>query len=470
MELEPFQRRFLRGMATEPISCFSAPRGNGKSFLAGMAAADALRAANAGEEIAVVAGSVNQGRIVFRYVRSFLGETDFRYIDSAQRCTVTRTRDGAKLSVMAASGRTAMGIVRVPLVIADEPAAWRQNDGELLADALLTAVGKPDSPLRVIFCGTLAPLGVPGHWWHEMIAAGSRPGYFVQLLQGRADRWDDLREIYRVNPLSRVSADFRETLRRERDEARGDTRLKARFLSYRLNLPTADEASMLLPLEDWQAVLARPVGERSGRPVFGVDLGGGRAWSAIVALWPNGRCEAVALTGGEPSLEEQEKRDRVAGGTYRRLAEGGALMVDAGLRVPRPRVLWEAALRRWGVPAMVVCDRFRLPELRDAVGTAAPVEPRMTRWSESSADIRALRKLATDGGMTAGEASRDLLSASLALAVVQSDDAGNHRLVKRGTNNTARDDVAAALILAAGALERIGRRPRFRVLRSALAG
>ena len=48
------------------------------------------------------------------------------------------------------------------------------------------------------------------------------------------------------------------------------------------------------------------------------------------------------------------------------------------------------------------------------------------------------------------EDSRALLAASLSVALVKNDDQGNTRLAKRGSNNTARDDVAAALVLAAG--------------------
>ena len=44
--------------------------------------------------------------------------------------------------------------------------------------------------------------------------------------------------------------------------------------------------------------------------------------------------------------------------------------------------------------------------------------------------------------------------ASLSAALVRSDDAGSIRMVKDGSNNTGRDDVAAALTLAAGAWER----------------
>ena len=78
----------------------------------------------------------------------------------------------------------------------------------------------------------------------------------------------------------------------------------------------------------------------------------------------------------------------------------------------------------------------------------------MTRWSESGFDIRALRKLVSDGPFSVAEDSRLLLAASLSVAMVKNDDAGNVRLVKRGTNNTARDDAAAALILVSGAYQR----------------
>ena len=87
----------------------------------------------------------------------------------------------------------------------------------------------------------------------------------------------------------------------------------------------------------------------------------------------------------------------------------------------------------------------------------------MTRWSESSEDIRALRKMVKDGPMCVSEESRSLVSAALSRASVLNDDAGNVRLQKQATNNTARDDVAAALVLGAGAWERASSRPTGRL-------
>ena len=188
-----------------------------------------------------------------------------------------------------------------------------------------------------------------------------------------------------------------------------------------------------------------------------------------MALWRSGRVEALAVAPGVPTLEAQERRDRAPWGTYRRLALSGALRVAEGLRVQPPAELWRAVCAAWGRPARVLCDRFRLPELHDVVRGAVPLFPRISRWSESSEDIRALRKIAADGPLAVAPESRGLLTASLAVAMVANDDAGNVRMQKRGTNNQARDDVAAAAVLAAGSWVRSPPVPRRR-LRSAIVG
>ena len=101
-------------------------------------------------------------------------------------------------------------------------------------------------------------------------------------------------EIRRCNPLANIDAGFRKRLLLERDAARQDSRLKARFLSYRLNVPSGDESEMLLTV--WLIGNRSKGGEvppRAGKPMVAADLGGGRAWSAAVSLWPNGRLEGL---------------------------------------------------------------------------------------------------------------------------------------------------------------------------------
>ena len=454
--LRPFQRRFLRGALAPGIdtAACSLPRGNGKSALAGHLISRFLTPGDPihepGKEAVLLSGSIEQARIVFKFCRAALEPTgEYRFIDSATRVGIVHEATNTRLRVHGSNSRTAFGIVGVPFVVWDEPGAAETVGGEGLWDAVATAMGKPGSPLKAILIGTVAPSS--SGWWAEMIADGSNGSTFVQALQGDRSTWDCWPTIRRVNPLTAISPEFRKKLLSERDKARADTRLKARFLSYRLNVPTADESAVLLTVDDWERTAARPVPEPEGRPVVGVDLGGGRAWSAAVAVWRNGRTEAIAVAPGIPSIEAQEKRDRVPRGTYQRLVERGVLHVAEGLRVPPPAALL-ALVRPW-MPAFVVCDFFRLAELLDHVGRL-PVVPRRTRWSEAAFDIRALRKSAKDGPAAVYVDSRELIKASLAVTTVKPDDAGSVRLVKR-KNNTARDDVSSAWTLAAGAVARL---------------
>ena len=458
MKLRPFQQRFVREAFRKNVdtAALSIPRGNGKSFLAGHLLARALTPGDPmcqpGKEYLLLAASLEQARITYGFIREALEATkEYRWLDSSTRVGVTHKETNTRLRVLSSKAKSAFGIVNVPLLVADEPGAWETTGGTLMSDAIFTAMGKPGSTLRAIFIGTLAPSD--SGWWHDLVGASSNSTTYVQVLRGDPDRWDKWSEIRRCNPLVSISPTFRKKLIQERDEARRDTRLKGRFLSYRLNVPTGDESTVLLTVEDYQTMVKRPVPEREGKPLVAVDLGGSRAWSAALALYRNGRIEARALAPGLPSLADQEIRDRVPPGTYAKLKDQGVLIQAEGLRVPPAALLVSLITSTWGKPASLICDRFRLDELRDA-RVPCRVVPRVTRWSEAAYDIRALRSKVKDGPFAVAECSRSLLEASLAVAVVKSDDQGSVRLVKRTSNNEARDDVAAAFTLAAGAYAR----------------
>ena len=467
--LRRFQKHFLAralapGVETSALTC---PRGNGKTWLAAYILTRCLTPGDplhvAGAEYLLCAASIEQARLCYRFVRADLEPTgQYRFIDSTTRIGIAHLPTNTRLRVLSSNGKTAMGIVGCPILVADEPGSWEAVGGTLMHDAIQTAQGKPGSPMKVIYIGTLAPAA--SGWWHDMIDDGTNGSTYVQALRGDPERWDQWPEIRRCNPLTAISADFRRKLLEERDAARRDTRLKARFMSYRLNIPSGDESTVLLTVDAFKAMLAREAPAPEGQPIVGVDLGGGRSWSAAVAMFPNGLIDAFALAPGVPDLEAQEKRDRVPPATYRRLFDDGVLSISEGLRVPPPALLWQEVRRRWGRPLVVVCDRFRLAELQDAVRGQVRIEDRVTRWSEASFDIRALRKGAKDGPFSVHGVASGLLGASLSVATVKNDDQGNTRLVKRGTNNTARDDVAAALLLAAGAWERKPTKPTVRSL------
>ena len=104
------------------------------------------------------------------------------------------------------------------------------------------------------------------------------------------------------------------------------------------------------------------------------------------------------------------------------LADKGLLHIADGLRVQPPSALWELVVTTWDVPVRLVADRFRMPQLLDAMAGATLVEPRVTRWSEAAFDIRSLRALAADGLLVVAEESRLLLAASLSVALMKNDD------------------------------------------------
>ena len=450
-----FQHDFMDSAAAPGVEVAAAswPRANGKSWTGAALLArsltpgDGLFVPNA--ENLLVSGSIEQSRTVYRFIRSMLGEANYRYLDSAPRLGITHTPSLTRLRVLSSDSKRALGIVGARLVIADEPGSWDSARGELMFDYLSTALGK--NMMTLVFLGTLAP-AVEGSWWPALVAGGSAPGTHVSLIAGDRGTWDEWPTIRRANPMVNVNPLLRRRLIRERDDARSDERLKSRFLSMRLNVPSRGDDVALLTVEDWLTVVSRKPPEPFGRPVCGVDIGANRSWSAAVAVYPSGLVRAIALCGGVPSIEAMERRDRVPSGVYSRLVMSGALVVDGGLHVPRVERLMELVMP-WK-PRLILGDRFRLGELNDAVKGRCKIEPRTTRWSESSFDIRGLRKLAKDGPLSVERRSRDLLKASLSVAAVRHDDAGSVRMIKSGTNGCGRDDIAAALTLAAGAAAR----------------
>ena len=466
MKLRPFQKKFIEGATADGVdmAVLSLPRGNGKSALAGFLLSRILTPGDplfveTGEAV-LCAASIEQARIVFKFTRNILEPSgEYRFQDSTTRISITHPRTNTRLRILSSNAKTAFGLVGTQWAICDEGGSWEISGGRLLHDALESAKGKVGSPLRTVYIGTIAPS--TSGWWADLISKGNgfHGSVYVQALQGDADKWDCEEEIRRVNPLTEISKSFLAKLLEERDEARADERLKARFLSYRLNTPTRDSAEVLLTVADWEKVVARPVAPREGSPVIGIDLGAGRSWSAAVALWPSGRCEAIALAPGIPSIEDQEKRDRVPAGIYETLINLGVLRVAEGLRVQPPAQLWDWAIEAFGFPVLAIADRARINELRDAVGGDVPLVDRVTRWFSASEDIRALKRMALDGNLNCELEAATLIGYSLSVAKIKGDEQGNTRLVKRGSNGEARDDVAAALLLAAGAQARLAANP-----------
>ena len=266
-----------------------------------------------GKEYILGAATLEQARFTYSFIREALEPTgEYRWIDSTTRLGATHLPTNTKLRAISSNAKSSFGLVNVPVVVIDEPGALEIVGGQMLSDSLFTAQGKVGSRLKLILAGTLGPMAThPGHWWWDLVKDGTKGRTHVQLFQGELETWDKWSTIRKANPLIGLDAHTRKVILEERDEARRDSRLRARFCTFRLNRPSGDESQVLLTIQDWERIIARTAPERQDRPIVGVDLGGGRAWSAAVAIWRTGRIEALAVAPGIPDLESQEVRDRV---------------------------------------------------------------------------------------------------------------------------------------------------------------
>ena len=474
----PWESRFIRGSFAEGVqsAALSVARGNGKTaLLAGIGAAclDGPIAVARGEAL-LCASSYEQARIGFEHVISFLesrghdlkDRKKWRVWDTAQIARIEHRASGARVRCLGSDPRRAHGLAPI-LVLADEPAQWPLSTGEKMLAALRTAAGKQPFS-RFIALGTRPENS--DHWFAKMLAGGC--DYF-QLHAARSGDPPFQQRIWRLaNPSLGYLPDLAAALQAESKLAKRDSALLASFEALRLNLGVADtESQGLLDAALWRQIEGNC--EPLGRSIWGIDLGTSEAQSAIACYWPdNGALQCLAALPSEPNLAERGRRDGVDR-LYLECHKRGELLT-LGHRSVDISALLQAALERFGRPAMVVSDRWRAPELRDALDRAgipaAALEARGMGYRDGAADVRLFRRAVAEGRVI--PAVSLLLRAAMLEAKTISDPAGNAKLAKGsqgGRRQRAKDDAAAAAILAVAAGQRLqtGRPQRRLIYRGA---
>ena len=466
----PWERRFVRGAFRPGMTsaALSVARANGKTTLtAGVAAAtlDGPLAVTRGETV-IVASSFEQARIAFEHVLAFMGakvkdRKRWKVWDTAQQARIEDRETGARVRCIGSDPRRAHGLAPV-LVLADEPAQWPTSTGERMVAALRTAAGKqPHS--RFVALGT-RPADAE-HWFAKMLAGGA--DYAQTHAARKGDPPFQKRTWQKANPSLRYLPDLEDAIRAEATQAKRDPSLLAAFEALRLNLGTSDtEVAVLLDARLWAEIEGEA--EMAGPCVWGVDLGTSAAQSAVAAYWPEtGALACLAAFPCQPSIDERGRLDGVSG-LYRECARRGELLT-LGQRSTDIPALLQAALDRFGRPSRVVADRWREAELRDALEKAgvpsAAFEARGMGYADGGADVRAFRRACADGWVT--PAPSLLLRSAMAEARTISDPAGNAKLSKGsqgGRRLRARDDAAAAAVLAvaAGVRQPAKPKPRWR--------
>ena len=180
-----------------------------------------------------------------------------------------------------------------------------------------------------------------------------------------------------------------------------------------------------------------------------------------------GALASLAAFPAEPTLAERGLRDGV-GGLYAECARRGELLT-LGRHTVDVTALLQAALDRFGRPARIVADRWREGDLREGLDAAgvpmAALEFRGMGYRDGAEDVRQFRRACADRRVV--PAPSLLLRSAMAEARTVSDPAGNAKLSKGsqgGRRARARDDAAAAAILAvaAGVRQPAKPKPRWR--------
>ena len=465
----PWQRRLIRGIVGSRTSAISVARGNGKTTVcAGLAVAALIGPLRQRRgEVVVVASSFAQARITFEHVQAFLAGLTaayprrFRIGDSANSASIEDRESGCRVRCIGSDPRRAHGLAPA-LTLADEPAQWEHTKAEAMLAALRTAAAKI-SGSRFVALGTRP--ADPGHWFAKMLDGNA--GYAQCHAAGPDYSPFQRRTWKKANPSLDHMPDLEEAIRDEARQARMDAALLAAFRALRLNLGTSDvEVQVLLDAALW-ASLER-VAVHQGPMIWGIDLGTSQAQSAVAAFWPEtGALSCLAAFPCEPSLEERGLRDG-CGRLYRDCSDRGELLT-LGQRATDVGALLRAGMERFGKPDLVVADRWREAELRDALEKAgvppAALEVRGMGYRDGAEDVRQFRRACAEGKVAPSPSL--LLRSAMSEARTISDPAGNAKLCKGtegGRRMRAKDDAAAAAILAvsAGVRQPAKPKPRWR--------
>ena len=242
-------------------------------------------------------------------------------------------------------------------------------------------------------------------------------------------------------------------IRAEAEDAKRDESAMQMFRALRLNQGVSDTTvSVLVDADTWRNVEALPEPEsRSTDYVLGIDAGQNAAMSATAAYFRDGTLEAIACFPELPNLAERGLADGV-GDLYRRMAERGELF-QAERRVSDLQALLRESLDRWGRPVAIVCDRWRLAELKQHLESIrfplAELVERGQGFKDGGQDVRDFRAAVLGDHVRPSRSL--LLTAAMSEARVTGDPSGNWKLAKHvqgGRRANARDDACAAAIVA----------------------
>ena len=472
-EVLPWQEQFLRGAFADVAhtAALSVARAAGKTSLTALIASAFLNGPLRVErgQVVLCASSFSQAKIAFRHVLADLGLASptpearkiWRVQDSANTATIEHKPSGAMLKCIGSDPKRAHGLAP-SLILADEPAQWPAATAEQMVAALQTSLGKQESA-KLLFLGTRP--ASEDHFFQRALDGGA--DYSQTHCAGPDDdpmlpaTWE------KANPSLPHLPALRKLYESESKQAAQDAAAMASFKALRLNMGVADIVeSILIGVPAWQAIECDILPAADGPPILGVDLGANASASGFAAYWKSGRLQGHMCFGDSPSLADRARADH-AGETYLRMHEEGGIRLHPGC-VPDVSVMLAEAFELYGVPSLIVCDRWRQGEMADAlrkIGATIPVLCRGQGFKDGAEDVRGFRAAVLSQKVYV---QRCLTwRVTMAGSRVETDAAGNAKLSKK--SQKARDDLAAAAIIAVAEGYRQANKPASKAARYAWA-
>ena len=459
----PWQERFIRGTFRPGVqtSGLSVGRGNGKTTVVSWLAAAVLFGplCHRNAKVVIACASHEQGGTIHKAVCDLLPDrqTTSRWsVWDSNRLKIKDRETGAELVVMSFSPGASHGIMGASLILADEVAQWQRTKIDKMWTALEGTLGKSPG-CRLVGLGT---------------RPASKDNPFSKLLDGQADfaveyrsrakkYWFRESAIRQANPSLDHFPALRDAIERDARIARTDEAKLAAFMAYRLNQGTEESevknavisARVYAPLESEEV-------EIDALYVLGIDLSGGHAQTGVSAVsmhpGPDGKhgVDAFAAWPTSANLKERSERDGV---DYNVMVRDGDLLILPGPSVAVDQVVGEA-IARWGRPAVVVSDYFRITESRWCLEQLGYIEKedliyRRAGWFDGAEDVRLFRRMVAEKSLAIRRSG--LLRQSFASARTLSDQSGNEKIAKETErSNRGKDDAAAAVVIATAEVHR----------------
>ena len=421
----------------------SCARGAGKSAVAAALAAAWALCKPPKADIIIVSGSFEMAKIVGRDAREMMGDAPgWRWRNSQQRFEASHRESGTRLRVIGSNPNRLHGL-RPALICVDEVAVLQQ--GPLMLGVLSTALGKFPGA-RMVLIGTRA--GDPMHHW-EVALNNPDPRSHVTMFAADPDcDYADETQWMKANPsLEANNLPSINLLRREFAKAQRDPAQMQLFKALRLNLGVdiVENTASLLSPGVWEDLPDPDEPDDEPEWICGLDVGGNVSLSGLAFYAPDlGRLETLAAIGGIPSLVERGKKFG-APHLFVDAQKQGHLLVSKN-RNSDPAALLSEAIARWGVPEVIVADRYKsalVLDILDELGVNCEMVWRGQGWRDGAEDTARFIRACHDGKVK--PVRTELLDVSIVSARLMTSPSGDQKLGHRAERP---DDLASACIAA----------------------